>query len=41
MTELLQVDFKDVEMSQEEVDAISDAQRGIYITSYHVCFPFY
>ena len=41
LEELLQVDFKDAEMSQEEVDAISDAQRGIYITSYHVCFPFY
>ena len=33
LEELLQVDFKDVEMSQEEVDAISDGQRGIYITS--------
>ena len=40
LEELLQVDLKDVKLSREEVDAISDAQRGIYITSYHVCFSF-
>lgn len=40
LEELLQVDLKDVKMSHEEVDAISGAQRGIYITSYHVCFFF-
>ena len=36
LSELKQLDLKDVVMKKEEVDAVSAAQQGIVMTSYHV-----
>ena len=40
LKDLKQVDLKDVIMTQSEVDAVSAAQRGIVMTSYHVSCVF-
>lgn len=38
LPDLKQLDLKDVMMTKTEIDSVSAAQHGIFMTNYHVCY---